>query len=70
MSASKTISLYDASLVAKKSEDTVSRWAKKYGIGKQLHKGASWQIDPVGLAIVLSADADALTAYQRERERR
>ncbi|MDQ0998084.1 hypothetical protein QFZ34_003266 [Phyllobacterium ifriqiyense] len=70
MSDCKPISLYDASLIAKKSEDTITRWAKRYDIGKQLHKGASWQIDPVGLAIVLSADADALAVYQSERARR
>lgn len=64
------LSLKDAAFLSNKSEDTITRWAKKYGIGKQLHKGASWRIDPVGLAIVLEGDADALATFQSERARR
>lgn len=44
--------------------ETIVRWCKREGIGKQLRPKAPWRVDPVGLAIVLAGDSDALAAYQ------
>jgi hypothetical protein len=58
------ISVKDAAYRANKSPDTIARWCQRYGIGKQLHLNAPWRVDPVGLAIVIAGDADALLAYR------
>lgn len=43
--------------------ETIVRWCKRDGIGKQLRPKAPWRVDPVGLAIVLAGDGEALAAY-------
>jgi hypothetical protein len=58
------ISVKEAAFRANKSSDTIARWCQRYGIGKQLHSKASWRVDPLGLAIVMAGDADALVAYR------
>ena len=63
------LALKDAAFIAQRSEDTITRWCRKYGIGRQLHKNAQWRVDPVGLEIVLAGDADALSAYQNRKVR-
>jgi hypothetical protein len=60
-----TIPIKEAAYRCGKSRDTIARWAKIYGIGRQLHPHAPWLIDPVGLQIVASGDPEALDAYQR-----
>jgi len=44
--------------------ETIVRWCKREGIGKQLRPKAPWRVDPVGLAIVLAGDQEAMTAYR------
>jgi hypothetical protein len=61
----KPITLQQAAGIAGVSPDTVARWCKRYGIGKQLHPKAPWRVDPVGLAIVASGDGVALAGYRR-----
>lgn len=62
--SASTISVGEATYIARKSPDTIARWAKQHGIGRQLHPHAPWRIDPVGLSIVLAGDAEALEAYK------
>lgn len=62
----KPLTLQQAAGIAGVSPDTVARWCRRYGIGKQLHRKAPWRVDPVGLAIVKAGDGQALAEYQRE----
>ena len=64
MQVPKTLTLQQAAGLAGVSPDTVARWCKRYGIGRQLHRKAPWRVDPEGLAIVAAGDADALAKYQ------
>jgi hypothetical protein len=59
----KPITLKRAAGIAGVSPDTVARWCRRYGIGKQLHPKAPWRVDPAGLAIVAAGDAEALAEY-------
>ncbi|TIL29362.1 hypothetical protein [Mesorhizobium sp.] len=61
----ETISVSIAAKRARKTPETVINWCKKYGIGKQLSHRSPWRVDPLGLAIVINGDPDALEAYQR-----
>ncbi|MER9755409.1 hypothetical protein NKJ46_18465 [Mesorhizobium sp. M0166] len=65
MDRPKTLTLQQAAGIAGVSPDTIARWCKRYGIGKQLHSKAPWRVDPVGLAIVVAGDAGALAQYDR-----
>jgi len=65
MQIPKTLTLQQAAGLAGVSPDTVARWCKRYGIGRQLHPKAPWRVDPEGLAIVAAGDADALGDYQQ-----
>lgn len=67
MSDVKPISLTIAARRAGVTPETVARWCRKYGIGKQLHPKAPWRVDPVGLEIVMSGDAAALAAYMAKQ---
>lgn len=58
------LTLQQAAGVAGVSPDTVARWCKRYGIGKQLHWKAPWRVDPVGLAIIAAGDGAALEEYR------
>lgn len=62
----KPLTLQQAAGIAGVSPDTVARWCKRYGIGKQLHWKAPWRVDAHGLRVVMAGDGDALAAYQRE----
>ena len=63
----KPITLKQAAGIAGVSPDTIARWCKRYGIGKQLHPNAPWRVDPVGLSAVAAGDASMLEAYRAER---
>ena len=58
------LTLQRAAGIAGTSAETIARWCKRYGIGKQLHPKAPWRVDPVGLAIVMAGDGNALANYQ------
>lgn len=60
----KPLTLQQAAGIAGVSPDTVARWCKRYGIGKQLHPKAPWRVDPIGLAIVMAGDPAALAEYR------
>lgn len=60
----KPLTLQQAAGIAGVSPDTVARWCRRYGIGKQLHPKAPWRVDRGGLAIVMAGDAEALKRYQ------
>lgn len=60
----KSISVSIAASRAGTVPETIVRWCKREGIGKQLRPKAPWRVDPVGLAIVLAGDGDALSVYQ------
>lgn len=61
----RPLTLQQAAGIAGVSPDTVARWCRRYGIGKQLHRKAPWRVDPSGLAIVAAGDAEALRQYQK-----
>jgi hypothetical protein len=61
----KPITLKQAAGRAGVSPDTVARWCKRYGIGKQLHPKAPWRVDPEALRLVASGDAEALKRYYK-----
>ncbi|AZO11216.1 hypothetical protein EJ074_20575 [Mesorhizobium sp. M3A.F.Ca.ET.080.04.2.1] len=60
----KPISVSIAAMRAGVVPETIVRWCKREGIGKQLRPKAPWRVDPVGLAIVVAGDKEALEAYQ------
>jgi len=60
----KLLTPKQAAGIANVSPDTVIRWCERHGIGKHLHPKAPWRVDPVGLAIVIAGDPDALAEYQ------
>ena len=60
----KPLTLQQAAGIAGVSPDTVARWCKRYGIGKQLHPKAPWRVDMEGLEAVAAGDAAALTAFK------
>jgi hypothetical protein len=63
----KPLTLQQAAGIAGVSPDTIARWCKRYGIGKQLHPKATWKVDPIGLAIVAAGDGASLNTYRAER---
>ena len=63
----KPLTLQQAAGIAGVSPDTIARWCRRYGIGKQLHVKAPWRVDPKGLAIVIAGDAEALASHQAAR---
>ncbi|CAI2932443.1 protein of unknown function [Aminobacter niigataensis] len=65
MDRTKPLTLQQAAGIAGVSPDTIARWCKRYGIGKQLHWKAPWRVDPIGLEIVAKGDGPALAAYER-----
>ncbi|BCG91418.1 hypothetical protein [Mesorhizobium sp. 131-2-1] len=64
----KWLRLKDAAFIAGVSPETVVNWCKRHGIGRQLHLKAPWKVDPIGLAIVMSGNADALAIYRAAKE--
>lgn len=58
------ISVAHAARRAGVSEDTVIRWCRQYGVGRQLAPHSPWRVDPLGLTIVAYGDGDALEAYR------
>jgi hypothetical protein len=65
----KPLTLKQAAGIAGVSPDTVARWCRRYGIGKQLHSKAPWRVDAEGLAIVAAGDSVSLTLYQQQGRR-
>jgi hypothetical protein len=59
----RRLTLQQAAGIAGVSPDTIARWCKRYGIGKQLHAKAPWRVDSKGLAIVIAGDGEALAKY-------
>lgn len=60
----KPLTLQQSAGIASVSPDTIARWCKRYGIGKQLHPKAPWRVDAEGLRIVMAGDAEALAEYR------
>lgn len=67
MTDQKPLTLKQAAGIAGVSPDTIARWCKRYGIGKQLHPKAPWRVDAAGLAIVIDGDGEALKDYLSAR---
>lgn len=61
----KPISVSIAAVRAGVVPETIVRWCKEHGIGKQLRRKAPWRVDALGLSIVIAGDREALDAYQR-----
>lgn len=60
----KPLTLQQSAGIARVSPETIARWCRRYGIGKQLHRKAPWRVDPEGLLIVMAGDAEALAEYR------
>lgn len=60
----ETISLNEAARLANVSQGTVVRWARRYGIGRQLSAGSQWRISAPAVRMVAAADAEALEALR------
>lgn len=60
----KPISVSIAAVRSGVVPETIVRWCKQHGIGKQLRRKAPWRVDPLGLAIVMAGDGEALEAYR------
>ncbi len=58
------LSLNDAARLANVSQGTVVRWARRYGIGRQLSAGSQWRISAIALRMVAAADSEALEAFR------
>lgn len=59
------ISVSIAARRADKTPETIIAWCKVDKIGKQPRPRCPWRVDPLGLAILIDGDPDALAAYQR-----
>lgn len=57
------IGLKEAAALAGVSPDTVVRWCRLHGIGRQLGKHTPWRVSPAALLMVKAADRRALEAY-------
>ncbi len=64
----KPLTLQQAAGIAGVSPDTVARWCRRYGIGKQLHPKAPWRVDAEGLAAVAAGDAAALRTFSERQK--
>jgi hypothetical protein len=58
------ISVKEAAFLAGRHEFTIIRWAREHGIGRQLCRHGVWEIDPMGLHILMKKDGPALVAYK------
>jgi hypothetical protein len=58
------LSLKEAARIAGCDDSTIRRWAKLYGIGRQLAFNQTWRISGPALRIVLAADNEALEAFR------
>lgn len=58
------LTLKGAARFARTAETTVARWARRYGIGRQLGPNAPWKISGPGLRMVMAADSVALEAFR------
>lgn len=70
MDQSRPLTLKQAAGIAGVSPDTVARWCKRYGIGRQLHPNAPWRVDPEGLSIVAAGDSGRLRHFQEQAYQR
>lgn len=68
MKSEGPISLTVAARRAGTTPETIARWCKRYGIGRQLHPRAPWRVDPVALEYVMAGEGAKLDAYQRQQE--
>lgn len=62
---SRGLTLKEGAHRVKKSPDTLKRWAKRWGVGRQIGPYQHWRFDPLGLAACAAGDADALDAFRR-----
>lgn len=58
------LNLKAAARIANVSPDTVARWAKRYGIGRQLAPNMPWVISEPALRMVAAVDEPALIAFR------
>ncbi|MCV3239673.1 helix-turn-helix domain-containing protein [Mesorhizobium sp. ZC-5] len=62
------ISVQDATAYAGVSDETVYRWSRRYGIGRQYRanawSGNRWQVSLPALRMVVAEDWDALEAFR------
>lgn len=63
LDAGEATTLKEAAAIARVSPETVRRWCSRYGIGRQIERGASWRVSKPGLLMVCRGDERALTAF-------
>jgi hypothetical protein len=62
----RILSLKQAAYASEKSPDTAARWARRFGIGRQIERHSAWAISQTGLLIVMSGDRPALDAFRSQ----
>lgn len=67
LSIGDTMSLSEAARAANASTATVTRWALRWGIGKQFAPGSPWRISGPALRMIVACDPDALEAFRARR---
>lgn len=60
----ETIPIKAAAHVARVSPDTVTRWCRDYGIGRQMRPGTPWRVSVPALQMLLACDDAALDAFR------
>ncbi len=64
ISVGDVLSVKAAAEQAGVAETTVTRWASRYGIGRQLAPHTAWRISEPALRMVLAMDREALDAFR------
>lgn len=62
-----TLSLGEAALAAGVSQDTVARWCRRYGIGRQLTRGSRWRVSGPALRMLVACDTKTLEDFRDRR---
>ena len=60
----ETINVKAAALIANVSPDTVGRWCRVFGIGRQPSPGSNWRVSRPALRMVAACDDAALDAFR------
>jgi len=59
----ETIDVSAAAFIAGVSTETVRRWCKQYGIGRQISKHGNWRVSRPALLMMAVADMEALDTF-------
>ena len=60
----ETVNIKSAARIANVSPDTVGRWCRVFGIGRQPSPGSIWRVSLPALRMVVACDDTALEAFR------